>query len=147
MKRLSLLSIILLTIISACKNDDELEVDNALKQTWVATYFSKSGCDNENNNFEEDKVCDDENCLKLTLKADNTYERKEVINGVSRIETGDWIIDEEEIRFSFEEEEEVFYSRRTFTVTATTLTLETLVESTSCLELTEYVVSSDTTGS
>lgn len=76
---------------TACKDDDGGTTGSPLVGTWTLVQTSISGCTSGGNgttNFS----CTDANCLTITMRSDNSYQMKTIVNGSVTTDNGTYLL-------------------------------------------------------
>ena len=90
MKNIVLKSLLLLTVVSviACSSDDESGIDSNLFATWTLSSTVFRDCTNSDLNDVINETCTDNNCEKMVLNSDFTYQMISTAHGVDEISSG-----------------------------------------------------------
>ncbi|WP_339795414.1 hypothetical protein [uncultured Imperialibacter sp.] len=75
---------------TGCK-DDNGDASSPLVGTWTLVKTDISGCTNGGNGTST-FTCDDANCLTITMKADNSYQMKTLVNGGVTNDNGTYLL-------------------------------------------------------
>lgn len=76
-------------LLVGCKDDDGTTTD-PLVGTWTLIKVDVSGC-TDGGNGSTNFSCTDANCLTISMKADNSYTMKTLVNGGVTNDNGTWL--------------------------------------------------------
>lgn len=139
MKKIYLIIAAVSLFLVSCGDDEDKKNEERLTQPWVAVLFEKSECTIAANNTSIDLICNSQECSRLVLNSDNTYEYIETENGADITESGEWSVNGNTINFSYEDEGETIGYNRNFLIEDGILILTNIVSATGCVESTNYL--------
>ncbi len=136
LKSVSILTVLLAFVLSACSDDDSETL--AIVGVYTLTQESVTGCNDAADNVTENKSCSATDCETLVINGNGTFSEVQIDNNVTTSTEGTYTLNGNQITFTYMVNNAVDSDVATYTLSGGTLVLTFAADTDGCVDSDTY---------